>query len=366
MGKEKAVINNKQFRDVLICATWPTIINYGSGFLAREVGRDLWISGIISIFTTLLFIYITIYIGRNFPGKTIVEYSQNLLGNFIGKLLGLILALYFLIFSVNSISMYIHHLTAFLLPQTPFIVVTALHVLVTCYLVWAGPEVIARTGVIGFALALIFYLLVFLASLAEINIDRIMPFFDSGIIPVFKASLKADTFVGSLQILVPMLMPKVYDQKKVFRSAASGLFIGGTFFVFYFIVELMVMGPQLVALMRIASMDFVRSIQITQYLHRFESFMVALWYWSIFVQGSLFAFCSLEAFSQSTRIKIKKKVNFIIFGIMLVVLTYAIGYNRVFFLNFREFKWQYFSLPIQFGVPLLLFMSLKIKKALHH
>lgn len=364
MNEGKAVINNRQFRDILICVTWPTIINYGSGFLAREVGRDMWISGIISIITTLLFIFIVIYIGQNFPGKTIVEYSRDLLGSFLGKILGLVLAMYFFVVAVNSVSMYIHHLTAFLLPETPFLVVTTLHVMVICYFVWKGPEVIARTGVIGFSMAIVFYALVFLASLAEIDFDRIMPFFDSGIIPVFKASLKADTFVGVLQILIAMILPMVRDQNKAYRTAASGLFIGGGFFVFYFIVELMVMGPQLVALMRIASMDFVRSIQITQYLHRFESFMVALWYWSIFVQAGILAFCSLKAFMQTVGIKKKKPGVMIIFGVFMIILTYFIGENRIFFLELRENRWQYFSRPIQFGVPLLLLLILGIKKAL--
>lgn len=364
MNKQMAVINNKQFRDILICVTWPTIINYGSGFLAREVGHDMWISGIISILTTLPFILITIYTGQNFPGKTIVEYSRDLMGSFLGKTLGLVLAVYFFIVSVNSVTMYIHHLTAFLLPETPFLVVTTLHVIIVCYFVWEGPEVIARIGVIAFSLAIVFYVLVLLASLAEIDIGRILPLFDSGIIPVFKASLKADTFVGVLQILIAMILPMVRDQKKAYRTAASGLFVGGFFFVFYFIVELMVMGSQLVALMRIASMDFVRSIQITEYLHRFESFMVALWYWSILVQAGILASCSLKAFMQTTGIKKKKPGILIVFVVLMVILTYFIAHDTVFFLELREHRWQYFSLPVQYGIPLLLFLILVVKKAL--
>ncbi|KZL92403.1 GerAB/ArcD/ProY family transporter [Clostridium magnum] len=307
MSKGKGVITNRQFRDILICNMWPTAINYGSGILARDVGRDMWISGIISILTAVPFILITIYIGQNFSNKTIVEYSKELLGTLLGKVLGLVLTMYFFLVACSSVSMYIHHLSDFLLPQTPFLVMTVMHVFVICYLVWKGPEVITRTAVIAFSMAIIFYLLVFMASLAEIDINRITPFFDSGVVPVFEASLKAGTFVGVPQILITMILPMVKDQKNSFRSATSGLFIGGFFLVFYFIVELMVMGPQVVALMRIASMDFVRSIQITKYLHRFESFMVALWYWSIMIQAGILTSCSLKAFMQTAGIK--KKIH---------------------------------------------------------
>lgn len=362
MSKGKELINNKQFRNILICIMWPATINYGSGILAREIGSDMWISGIISVFTILPFIIIAIRIGQNFPEKTIVEYSTKILGLVLGKALGLVLAIYFFIAASSSITMYVHHLTGFLLPQTPFLVVTTLHVFVICYLVWKGPEVIGRTSIIAFAMAIIFYLLVFMASLSEINIDRIMPLFDSGIEPVFRASLDTDTFLGISPILVAMILPMVKNQKKAISAAVSGLFIGGFFFIFYFVVELMVMGPQVVAMMRIASMDFVRSIQITKYLHRFESFMVALWYWSIMIQAGILAFCSLRAFKQTIRIKKESPFIIIIFGLMLIISTYYIGHDDVFFLQLREHVWKYFSLPVDFGVPLLLLFILRIKK----
>ncbi|WHH57777.1 endospore germination permease [Petroclostridium sp. X23] len=362
MSKGKELINSKQFRDILICMMWPATINYGSGILAREIGRDMWICGIISIFTVLPFMMIFIRIGQNFPGKTVVEYSTELLGRVLGKVLGIVVAIYFFLVASSSTTMYIHHLTGFLLPETPFLVVSALHVSIICFIVWKGFEVIARTSVIAFAMAIIFYLLVFMASLSEINIDRILPVFDSGAVSVFIASVNTDTFIGFSPLLAAMLLPMVRDQKKAFGAASAGLFIGGFFFVFYFIVELMVMGPQVVAMMRIASMDFVRSIQITKYLHRFESFMVALWYWSIMIQAGTLALCSLEGFMQTTGIKKKTPLMIIIFGLMLMIFTYYIGFNDVFFLNIREHVWKNISIPIDFGIPLLLFSVLGVKK----
>lgn len=361
MGKEKIVINNKQFRDILICIMWPSTINYASGMLAREVGRDMWISGIISVITVLPFVLLIIYVGQKFPNKTIIEYSEELLGNVLGKVLGLMLAVYFFIIAASSISMYIHHLSDFLLTGTPFLVIITMHVSVICYLIWKGSEIIARVGGIAFKAAIIFYLMVFAASLSEIDISRIKPFFDSGVVNVFKASLQVDTFIGLSPLVVPMLMPMVHDRKSIFGAAVSALSIGGFFFIFYFVVELMVMGPEVVALMRIASMDFVRSIQITKYLHRFESFMVALWYWSIMIQAGVFSSCSLEAFMQTTKIK-KRKLLIIAFGLIMIIAAYYMASNRVYFLNLREHVWKYFSIPIDFGVPVLIALALGIKK----
>ncbi|MGE5380372.1 MAG: GerAB/ArcD/ProY family transporter [Methylocystaceae bacterium] len=360
--REKAIINNNQFKTLIACITWPTVINYGSGMAARAVGRDMWISSIISVISTMLLILILINVSRQYPGKTIIEYGQNLLGVVFSKLLGLLLFVYFFISATNAAVMYIHHLTDFLLPETPFLVVTVLHVAVICYFVWQGPEVIGRVSMLAFVLGLFFYILVFLAVLPEINTSRITPLFDSGVAPVIKTSFDIDTYIGFIPITIAMILPLVRDQKKCLRSAASGLAIGGALFVFYFISELMVMGPQVVALMRISSMDFVRSIQITQYLHRFEAFMVGLWYWSILTQAGILTYCAQESISQTFGIKKRPAIMILIFGVLMIVLTFYMGFDRVFFLNLREHVWQYITLPIQYGIPAVFLLALGIKK----
>lgn len=362
MNDEKVIINNSQLRAIVVCLTWPTIINFGSGFLARLVGHDMWLSGVISILTTMLFIFMIVLLGRNFPGKTIVEYSQDLLGTILGKLLGFMLFLFFLASAAISVSAYIQHLTDFLLPETPFLAVTIMHLIVICYMVWQGPEVIGRISMIAFFLSFFFFILIFLASVPEFDLNRLMPLFNSGMLVTSEASLSADTFTGIIQIVIGMMLPMVANQSKAFRSAATGLAIGGSFFAFYFIAEIMVMGPHLISLMRIASMDLVRSIQITQYLHRFESFMVALWYWSILVQAGIVAFCALEAFKQTVGIKKDKPYLVLILVFLIGVLTYYIGYNRVFFINFREFQWQYIALPFQYVLPLFLLIMMAVRK----
>ncbi|HEX3011022.1 MAG TPA: endospore germination permease, partial [Syntrophomonadaceae bacterium] len=353
MNSNNVIINNKQFKAIVICLAWPTAINFASGFLARLVGHDMWLSGAISVITTIPFIFIVVLLGKNFPGKTIVEYSQDLFGKILGKLLGFILFLYFLATAALTVSAYIQHLTDFLLPETPFLVVTIMYLIVICYLIWQGLEVIGRIGIIAFFLACIFYVLIFLASLPEFDLNKLMPLFSAGVVNTSIASLSADSFTGVIQIVIAMILPMISNQSKVFRSAAAGLAIGGVFFVSYFVAELMVMGPHLVSITRIPSMDLVRSIQITQYLHRFESFMVALWYWSILIRAGVLAYCALLTFKQTVGIKKDNPYLVIILGLLIGVLNYYIGYNRIFFLNFREYQWQYIALPLQYILPVI-------------
>lgn len=361
MNNEKVMISNKQLTAIMVCLVWPTTINFCSGILTRLIGHDMWLSGVFGILTAMPFVYVVALIGRNFPGMTIAEYSQVLLGKILGKLLGLLLFLFFIINSALAVSAYIQHLTDFLLPETPFLVVLVMHVVVVCYLVWQGPETIARVGLLAFALSFIFFALIGLSATSEFDVTRLMPFFNVGVVNVGKASLRADSFTGVTQIVLAMMLPMAANQNKAFRSAATGLAIGGAYFVFYFAITIMIMGPQLVSIMRIPSMDLVRSIQITQYLHRFESFMVSLWYWSILIQAGALAYCGLQSLKQTVGIKQQKFYMILLFGLFLGGLTYYFGYNRVFYLNFVEYQWFYITLPFQFALPLLLLLVMKIK-----
>ncbi|MHB1126743.1 MAG: GerAB/ArcD/ProY family transporter [Bacillota bacterium] len=77
-------------------------------------------------------------------------------------------------------------------------------------------------------------------------------------------------------------------------------------------------------------------------LHRFESFMVALWYWSMLVQAGILVYCATLAFRQTVGIKERNLWIVIAAGMTLVVATYYITFNRVVFLNLLEHRWSYF------------------------
>jgi hypothetical protein len=65
------------------------------------------------------------------------------------------------------------------------------------------------------------------------------------------------------------------------------------------------------------------------------------------------------------RINKEKSINIFtaIFIVAATVISYFISYNRVFFLNYREFTWQYIAIPVNYGIPLLLLIFLPISKA---
>lgn len=211
-----------------------------------------------------------------------------------------------------------------------------------------------------------FSALVYVATLQDINIDRILPLFDQGVPPVAQATLTATSFIGPNVIMVTMLLPFVKVKERAFRSAAVGLTFGGIMFIFFFIAELMVMGPHVTAQMRIACMDLVRSVQISKYLHRMESFMGTFWYWSILVQSGILTYCAALAFQQTIGFKKINKVQILFIGVLLVSSLRLVAYNRIFFLKYMERAWEYISIPLVYGIPLVLLFLTLVRKPKHN
>lgn len=357
-----SVINNTQFWALIACTVWPTVIGYGAGAMAREAGRDIWLGGILALSGTVILALLLVFVGRKFPNQTVIEYSSSLLGKIPAKALGLLLFLYFLLASQQSVAIYIHHVTDYLLPETPFLVITLTHIVVVCYLVWQGPEVIARVSVIGFINAALFNLLLLTATAQNFNLDRILPILDEGLFPVLKAGMTASSFIGPNVLMIAMLLPLIASNGKPGRSTLTGFMIGGTMFIFYFVSELFVMGPHTTGQMRLACMELVRSISITKYLHRFESGMALLWYWSVLVQAGILFYCAVFALQQTFGLKKIYSFMIIMGGATLVVLIYLLAFSHVVFMHYLEGPWKFVSVSLEYGIPLTLFAVTLIRK----
>jgi len=361
-NSDQRQINATQFWTLLTCITWPSVIGFGGGISAREAGRSMLISGILAMLVILLFAVLLVYLGSKWPGSSIIAYSTKALGRLPGKIIGLVLMGYFILSAYISMIIYIHHVNDFMLPQTPFMLINAIYVFIIAYLVRQGPVVIVRVGVLAFLAAAAFNLLVLIATFQEINLGRVLPMFDAGLTNIGITTLKITSFTGQALLVLAMLLPQVKEPERILRTAIKGIIIGSIFYLFYFVAELMVMGPHVTAMMRVACMDLVRAIQITEYLHRFESFMVSLYYWSMLVQAGMLTYCIQQSFKEVAGVKGKDKWIIGTTALVLMAMNYFLGHNRVAFLNQLEYVWPYLAVPVQFGLPLLLLLAALFKR----
>ncbi|WP_073165946.1 GerAB/ArcD/ProY family transporter [Desulfofundulus australicus] len=86
---------------LLINLVGATALVFLPGLTAFIAGRDAWVAPLLSTLPGLYVILVITSLGQRLPGQTIVQYTETLLGPWLGKIIALSYIIFFL--HVNGI-----------------------------------------------------------------------------------------------------------------------------------------------------------------------------------------------------------------------------------------------------------------------
>nr|WP_319800740.1 GerAB/ArcD/ProY family transporter [Brevibacillus borstelensis] len=96
---EQGKINIRQLTVLVIAFTMGTSFLLGPSPLALEAKQNAWIAAIIGIVIDLVLIVMYVALGNLFPGMTLAQYSEKILGKWPGKLISLLFFSFFIFLS---------------------------------------------------------------------------------------------------------------------------------------------------------------------------------------------------------------------------------------------------------------------------
>lgn len=140
----KEIISSNQFVLMLFSIITSFSTLQIPGLLIFHAGRDAWLSVIIAWLLDVLLAIVYAYMGIRFPGENFTQYSITILGKYLGRVVGAMFPIYFLMVAsvlMRSISILI---TNMMLPKTPMEIVLLSGYMLIAYGVRKGIEVIAR------------------------------------------------------------------------------------------------------------------------------------------------------------------------------------------------------------------------------
>ncbi|MBZ5752947.1 MULTISPECIES: spore germination protein [Metabacillus] len=243
---------------------------------------DVWLTVILGGLIAILAGVIIVKLSQQFPQKTFYQYSQEIVGKWVGGLLSLLIVCYFLItagFQVRSLA---EVTSFFLLEGTPTWAVIMPFMWVGLYLIMGGINSIARMCEIIFPITVIIFLLVSFMSFGIFEIDNLRPVLGLGVIPVLKGvKTTALSYTGfEIMLLLPAFMKQPH---KAVKAVLVGTAIP---LIFYVITVIMVIGAfsvDGVVTRTWPTLDLMRSFEITGlFFERFESLLLAIWIMQIF------------------------------------------------------------------------------------
>nr|WP_304216245.1 endospore germination permease [Fredinandcohnia onubensis] len=164
--------------------------------LAEKAGTDGWIGIIIGWFIATITSLVIIQIMKKHPNGTILDLLTHYFGKWVGKVAGVILALYFGLLALYSFITEAMFIQAWVLPRISIFLLMILLSIPTYLLVRNNIQIIARYSVVIFYMT-IWIIVLYSYSIKDGQILNLLPILKEGWHPVLKTvNITIVTYVG--------------------------------------------------------------------------------------------------------------------------------------------------------------------------
>ncbi|OAB42477.1 spore germination protein [Paenibacillus glacialis] len=319
---------------------------------------DGWISIIVGGLIMMLAGICIVKLCQQFPGKTIYQFGKEIVGNWIGSCLIMIMIIYFVTTSALQIRVMTEVTMLYLLESAPQWAIIMSFMWIGLYLITGGIKPIARLFEIILPITVIVFIICLSLSSKLFDIDNLRPVLGEGVFPVIrglKSTILAFTGYEIMFILTAIMQ---YPKKGV-KAVIIGTAIPLVLYVFTLIIAVGAMSIDGVVRSTWPTLDLMRSFEITGLLfERFEFFLLVIWIMQIFATFTITYYAASMGLAQL----FKKKIKPIIYGLLPIIFVVALlpkSMNEVF--DFDNFIGN-ISIYLFGLLPVLLLLIAKIFK----
>lgn len=352
MMLEEGKISSSQLMLLVITLILSSAILLLPAFPTMVALQDSWISGIIAMFVGLLVAVVILNLAWRFPGQSLAEYSIDILGQPLGKLIGFIYFLFYLHLTAILLREIASTIVSTILPRTPPEVLILLSVIAAAYLVRKGLEVIVRVNTIILPIAVFFIVAIYLMLVKDMQYINLTPGLENGIVPILKGTITPMGWFGEV-VSIGFILPYMNKLIQAKKAIYLGIIITGVLFTLVIIGTLAVFGPDLTKNLIFPTFVSVRQVNVANFLERIESVLVASWIVWNFIKIGLFYYITVMILSQLLKLGDYRSVVFPM-GAISAILALALFRNAPQLAQFLAVVWGKYAIIFELLIPLLL------------
>ncbi len=334
------------------------------GFLAKICGEDGTSCIFIGMILGLLWLW-TLSKALKHIGGNYLDFSKTVIGTLGEKVLGVVYGLYYLLFGAYSIYLLSQLIQETLLKEEKFWLISLSLLVLVVYGIYRGIESRARVYEILFYLILIPFLIMLLLGAGDMQLENMTLRGTTPIAGIAKGSYGVFLIFSSLQMLL-MTSNYIEPAKSLKAGRKSVLLTGILLFALYEIL-LGVFGVGGIQHLSFPAVNLMSTVTIPGgFLRRGDSFMVAVWFFTLYAAGASGIFYGSQCLSHLWKPKGKKQQK-IWHGLYLMIslaLAYFISYQCMLFQSSMEqivWKVFWYLTPFFLILPFILLL-LKGKK----
>lgn len=293
---EKGRISSRQLALLLFSTVISTITVYPPSLVAGVAGRDAWLAVVLATAYTLLLWWVIAALASRFPGETAVQYARQVLGRWLGSLVGMVFIFFFFVLGFNVARVMGEIMTTAFMPRTPEVVIVAILVVLSAYAVYGGLEVIARVNEILLPVGVAVLLFVGASSLSTVDFANFLPLLEEGLRPVNWGGVLLLSFTGEV-VLALMLFPFVQDREAVARDGALTIIgLGAAMQIGVLAIGLYT--PEVAAKMVFPALEMVRGVSLGKLISHLDVLIMGVWIGGIFIKLAVLYYAAVLGLAQ--------------------------------------------------------------------
>ncbi len=357
---EDGKISNKQL--ILIVFIFREVVNltYFPFLTAPPENQDIWISILLSLPVQLALTAPVYYLWTKFPNKTIIQYSQLIVGK-AGKLIGFMYILFFIQLTALLMVQFSYFFLIAIMPETPIAFFLISFMLVCAYAVRNGLEVITRLTEIFVPITIIAVIIILIFMFKTMDFKALLPIMENGFTPVFYGGLiTASRFVEIMYFA--MLLPFLNNSRKIKSTILFTYLLIDINALLIAIPIITIFGTADAKIHLFPFFDAIRLVNIGDFWEHIEVIHLAVWLCGIVVQVSTLYYLAALGIGQLFNLKDYKPLvlplGTIIISIAILIAPNVVEQFR--FLNYKIFIW--YSLFFILVIPLILLILSLIRR----
>lgn len=287
--------------------------------LGMEAGKDAWISILIGNLIGLAVFAGYAYLYRKFPSLPLTAYVRKCFGKYIGTVISVIYIILFLNLAGRDLRDGSSMLVMATMHRTPLFIIATLMILSSAYVLHKGVEVLARTSLVFGTLVILIgiFCSMMLMFSGSINLNRILPVFENGIMPVVSSVAKQNyMFPFGEMICFTMLMPYLNNAKKGPWVIAAAIFASGLLLSLTMVLNISVLGADIVQRSPLPLMPTISKISISEFIQRVDILIVMVLIIGVFFKMAVFFAAALIGISELFKIPYRRMV----YPVALIIL----------------------------------------------
>ncbi len=356
-------ISEKQFIVLLSLYIIGSAILVIPSIIVSIAKQDAWITSILTIIIALGIMPLYIALGKRYPTMLFTEFTEEILGKWIGKVFSII----FLTFPVIAGSLTLYNIGDFIItqvmPETPIVPIYVFVLSVSLFGVRLGLEVLARSGEILFPWVVALFSLLVLFLTKQINFDHFQPFFTMGLRPIFISTVHFLTFPFLDTVVFLMIFPYVKWTSKKRTPVYIGTLIGGVFLIIIIFLCVLVLGVDQTSTRLSPTYLLAKEINVTNFITRIEVIVAIIWFISIFFKLSILLFVLNLGVAQLFNLTTYRFLTLPL-GLLFLASSNIFVPNGPFLGSYTLTTSPFYTATIGFALPFLLFVIDGIKRKL--